>query len=115
MIIFLEALKNYKAIIYVNGENLKEEDFPTEQEYKDALAEILHLLEKITKLIEEIQDNIDKGHIHITVGQINNYYRNYHLDHDYIIQIKRIMRRIKNRYYQQASRDRKRINDEINS
>ena len=112
MDILLEALNNLKAIIYVNNENLKEEDFPTEQEYKNALSSILFLFEKITAFINEIENNIDKGHISLKVHQINNYYKKYNLDSDSIIQIKRIMRRIKNRYYQQASRDRKRINNE---
>ncbi len=110
MDILLEALNNFKLTIYIDNENIIDDDYIYELEYKQYLSNILCLFEKINVFIKEIETNIDKGNISLNVRQANNYYKKYDLDHDSINQIKIIMRRIKNRYYQKASRYRKRMN-----
>jgi hypothetical protein len=106
MDILLEALNNYKEIIDDKVEYICKDDNISEEEKDELLIHVLTSYEKIETLIDEIKTTISMGITHLTVNKRNNYFHKHELSKDDLTEIKIIMRRIKNCYYQQNTRYR---------
>jgi hypothetical protein len=111
MNILLEALNNLNNKIHILNDYNKIDLTISEEDRQTRSFYLLFLFEKIDAFINEINTNINSGITHLTVGQRNLYFKKYDLDKNDILYIKINMRRIKNRNYQQKSRDRIKINN----
>ena len=107
MDIFLEALNNYKEIIDDKVEYICKDENISEEEKDELLIHVLTSYEKIETLIDEIKTTIEMGITHLTVNKRNNYFHKHELSKDDLTEIKINIRRIKNRYYQHDTRNRK--------
>lgn len=101
---FKDVIKNDGIYFYMNQARLIKMN-QAELTEKLAITSLLH--EKMNTFIDDIKTTIETGKTTLTLSQRNKYFKNYELDYDDIVEIKKKMRCIKNRYYQQGHRDRK--------
>ena len=106
MDILLEALNKYKEIIEAKGECIHINTSISEEDKDVLLIPIFTSYEKIEAFIDEIKTTIEMGINNLTVKKCNSYIKNHKLNNDDIVEIKIIMRRIKNRFYKKESREK---------
>jgi hypothetical protein len=111
MNILLEALNKLNNKIHILNDYNKIDSTISEKDRQTRSFYLLFLFEKIDAFINEINININSGITNLTVRQRNLYFKKYNLDKNDILYIKINMRRIKNRHYQQGTRDRIKMNN----
>jgi hypothetical protein len=109
MNILLEVLNKFKSEVYIMNDNIKKDLTISEEERRKRSFDVLFLFEKVDAFLNEIDTNIKNGITELTINQRNQYFKKYNLNKNNIFYIKINMRIIKNRHYQQDTRDRKKV------
>jgi esterase/lipase len=108
MRILHEALSQYKTFLNIRIEELESIEEFTEEMTEDTVKEQLEKLQDSFNKIDEFQFTIfSHDDYTISVKYRNKLFDNYQLSKDDIVEIKKILRRIKNRHYKRSSREKK--------
>jgi hypothetical protein len=110
MLILNEALLQYKTYLTLRINKLEAiTEFTVEMTEENVKEQLGKLQESFNKIDEFQFTTFSHNDYTISIKYRNKLFDDYQLTHDDIYEIKKILRRIKNRHYQRESRERKNL------